>query len=143
MAAEAVRKSGSLRVVLNDSKALFQAGDCPDAALYCGWHSLARYVDAFAWRPGTLGYHLASAECRTLKQKGSQVWCKRMIEDGVSATLGPVAEPHVQAFPVPEIFFGLLIGGNLPLVECYAASTPYLSWQMVLLGDPLHRPFRN
>ncbi len=143
MAAEAVRKSGRLRVVVNDSEALFQAGDCPDAALYCGWYSLARYVDAFTWRPGALGYHIASAECRTLKRKGSQVWCKRMIEEGVSATLGPVAEPYVQAFPVPEVFFGLLVDGRLSLAECYAASTPFLSWQMVLLGDPLYRPFKN
>jgi uncharacterized protein (TIGR03790 family) len=143
MAAEAVRKSGRLRVVVNDSEALFQAGDCPDAALYCGWYSLARYVDAFTWRPGALGYHIASAECRTLKRKDSQVWCKRMIEEGVSATLGPVAEPYVQAFPVPEVFFGLLVNGRLSLVECYAASTPFLSWQMVLLGDPLYRPFKN
>jgi uncharacterized protein (TIGR03790 family) len=143
MAAEAVRKSGRLRVVVNDNEPLFQAGDCPDAALYCGWYSLARYVDAFTWRPGALGYHIASAECRTLKKKASRVWCKRMIEEGVSATLGPVAEPYVQAFPVPEVFFGLLIDGRFPLVECYAASTPFLSWQMVLLGDPLYRPFRN
>jgi uncharacterized protein (TIGR03790 family) len=143
LAAEAVRKSGRLRVVVNDKTALFQAGDCPDAALYCGWYSLAHYVDAFTWKPGSLGYHIASAECRTLKKKGSQVWCKRMIEEGVSATLGPVAEPYVEAFPVPEVFFGLLVDGRFPLVECYAASTPFLSWQMVLLGDPLYRPFRN
>jgi len=143
MAAEAVRKSRKLRVVVNEDEALFQPGECPDAALYCGWYSLARYVDAFTWRPGALGYHIASAECRTLKKKDSQVWCKRLIEDGVSATVGPVAEPYVQAFPVPEAFFGLLVGGELSLAECYAASTPFLSWQMVLLGDPLYRPFRK
>lgn len=50
-------------------------------------------------------------------------------------------EPYVQAFPVPEIFFGLLIKGQLALAECYAASTPFISWRMVLIGDPLYRPF--
>ena len=50
---------------------------------------------------------IASSECATLKQKGSQVWCKRMLEEGAAAVIGPVDEPYVQAFPVPEVFFGL------------------------------------
>jgi hypothetical protein len=50
---------------------------------------------------------------------------------------------YVQAFPVPEVFFGLLVGGYLTLAECYAASTPWLSWRMVLVGDPLYRPFAS
>jgi hypothetical protein len=64
-----------------------------------------------------------------------------MLEKGVAATIGPVEEPYVQAFPLPELFFGLLLKGELTLVECYAASTPFLSWRMVLIGDPLYRPF--
>ena len=56
---------------------------------------------------------------------------------------GPVSEPYLEAFPVPEVFFGLLVEGRLTLAECYALSVPYLSWQMVLIGDPLYRPFRR
>jgi uncharacterized protein (TIGR03790 family) len=141
LAAERVRKSGRMEVVLDDRQALFQKGQCPNAALYCGWYSLAKYVDAFKWARGAVGYHIASSECTTLKKRNSQVWCKRMLEEGVAATVGPTSEPYVQAFPVPEVFFGLLAGGRLSLVECYALSTPFLSWQMVLIGDPLYRPF--
>ena len=65
-----------------------------------------------------------------------------MLEDGVAATIGPVGEPYLQAFPVPEIFFSYLIDGYLSLAECYLLSLPYLSWQMVLVGDPLYRPFK-
>jgi uncharacterized protein (TIGR03790 family) len=142
LAAERVEKSGRMPVVLDDKQELFKEGQCPDAALYCGWYSLARYVDAFSWKPGAVGYHIASSECATLKNKDSQVWCKRMLEKGVAATLGPVSEPYLQAFPVPEAFFGLLLDGRLTLVECYALSLPFLSWQMVLIGDPLYRPFK-
>lgn len=141
MAAERAAKSGWMSVVVNDKPELFQPGDCPDAALYCGWYSLARYVDAFEWRPGAVGYHIASSECTTLRGKDSRVWCKMMLEDGAAATLGPVWEPYVQAFPVPEVFFGLLVNGRATLAECYAFSLPFLSWQMVLVGDPLYRPF--
>ena len=66
-----------------------------------------------------------------------------MLQDGIAATIGPVSEPYVQAFPVPEMFFGLLVNSPLTLAECYFLSTPYLSWQMVLVGDPLYRPFKN
>ena len=84
-----------------------------------------------------------AAECSTLRNPGSQVWCKRMLEEGVAACVGPTSEPYVQAFPVPDIFFGLLADGHLSLVECYFAATPYLSWRMVLIGDPLYQPFLN
>jgi uncharacterized protein (TIGR03790 family) len=141
LAAEIVRRSGRLPVVLDESESLFQPGECPDAALYCGWYSLGRYVDAFTWRAGAVGFHIASSECASLKTPGGTGWCRRMVEKGAAATIGPVEEPYVQAFPVPEIFFRLLIEGRLTLAECYAASTPFLSWRMILIGDPLYRPF--
>jgi uncharacterized protein (TIGR03790 family) len=140
-AADLVVKSGRMPVVVNNEPELFKTGECPGAALYCGWYSLGQYVPAFTWQKGAVGYHIASSECSTLKRKDSQVWCKRMLEEGVAATLGPTSEPYVQAFPVPEIFFGLLLDGRLSLAECYALSKPFWSWQMVLIGDPLYRPF--
>ncbi len=138
--ARRVEQSGLIPVVLNDVQALFQPGEAPDAALYAGWYSLGKYVDAFTWSKGAVGYHVASAECTTLKNKTDQGWCKAMLERGVVATLGPVAEPYLQAFPAPEIFFGCLLVGRNPLAECFALANPFWSWQMVLIGDPLYRP---
>ena len=132
-----------LPVVLNEEDALFQKGEAPDAALYCGWYSLAKYQDAFEWQQGSVAYHIASAECTTLKKEGSQVWCKRLLEEGVAATIGPVGEPYVQAFPFPQVFFGLLLDGDFSLVEAYYLSLPFISWKMVLIGDPLYQPFRQ
>ncbi|HED00918.1 MAG TPA: TIGR03790 family protein [Proteobacteria bacterium] len=141
-AARVVEKSKRMPVVADSQAKLFQPGQCPNTAFYCGWYSLAHYVDAFTWARGAVGFHIASSECTTLKNKGSQVWCKVMLEKGVAATLGPVAEPYVQAFPPPDLFFALLIDGRLTLAECYALSNPFWSWQMVLIGDPLYRPFK-
>lgn len=142
-AANRVKSSGLMPVRIDDKETLFQQGDCTEAALYCGWYSLANYVDAFDWVPGAVGYHIASGECQTLKRAGFRGWCKMMLEDGVAVTVGPVGEPYVQAFPVPEIFFGFLTDGYLSLAECYLISTPFLSWKMVLIGDPLYRPFKS
>jgi uncharacterized protein (TIGR03790 family) len=137
--ARMVEKSGRMPVVLGER--LFGPGEAPDAALYCGWYSLGKYIDSFTWARGAVGFHVASAECTTLKAPGSTVWCKKMLEKGVAATLGPVAEPYLQAFPAPEVFFGCLLDGG-SIVECYTISNPFWSWQMVLIGDPLYRPFR-
>ena len=80
-------------------------------------------------------------ECTTLRNPESRIWCVQMLLKGAAAVIGPVAEPYLQSFPVPEIFFGILVDGRLTLAECYMLSVPYLSWQMVLVGDPLYRPF--
>lgn len=140
-AAEAIRKYRRMEVRLDAREELLQPGEAPQAALYCGWYSLGRYIDAFSWARGAIGYHIASAECTTLRRRDAQVWCKRMLEDGVAATIGPVNEPYVQGFPLPELFFSHLSEGYLSLGESYLVSLPYLSWQMVLIGDPLYQPF--
>ena len=143
LASDFIRKIDLMPVKINTGNELFKEGECPDAALYCGWYSLGKYIDAFAWKKGSVGYHIASGECTTLKKPGSRVWCKRMLEEGIAATIGPVNEPYVQAFPPPELFFRFLTDGYWTLAESYALSQPFWSWQMVLIGDPLYRPFKN
>jgi uncharacterized protein (TIGR03790 family) len=129
-------------VRLDEREGLFGPGECDQAALYCGWYSLGRYIDSFAWSKGAIGYHIASAECSTLKDTSRQLWCLKMLEKGVVATIGPVYEPYVQGFPLPDIFFGHLVEGYMSLGECYLISLPFLSWQMVLIGDPMYQPFK-
>ncbi len=138
-----VKNKSSMEVVFDNTQDVFQPDTCPNAALYCGWYSLANYIDAFKWQKGSLGFHVASAEASTLKKQGSNVWCKRMIEEGVAATLGPVEEPYLSSFPLPDVFFPLLMAGKLSLLEVYFQSTPYLSWRQILIGDPLYTPFKK
>jgi uncharacterized protein (TIGR03790 family) len=138
-----LKEHTTLDITIDNKDRLFQAGECPDAALYCGWYSLSNYVDAFAWKPGAVAWHIASGEADTLRRPESNVWCKKMLEKGVCGTLGPVYEPYLTAFPRPLEFFTLLLSGKLPLGEIYALTNPHSSWVMVLVGDPLYNPFRN
>ncbi|MBW1670324.1 MAG: TIGR03790 family protein [Deltaproteobacteria bacterium] len=138
-AARFVRSQGCLEVVIDRKSGLFPKNSCPQAALYCGWYSLMHYVDAFTWVRGAVAYHIASGECLTLRGHGNG-WCKMLLQDGVAATIGPVAEPYLQAFPLPETFFRFFFSKHLTLVEAYFLSCPVLSWQMILIGDPLYRP---
>ena len=130
-----------MNVVLDDTPHLFPVNSCPDVALYCGWYSLAKYVDSFKWNRGSIGYHLASSECTTLRNSDSSVWCVNILKKGGVATIGPVSEPYIQGFPLPEIFFKYLSEGYMSLGEAYLVSLPFLSWRMVLVGDPLYQPF--
>ena len=141
--AERIKNHTKLEVVLDNRPELFGPGACPDAALYCGWYSLGEYVDSFTWRPGSVGYHIASMEAQTLTTPGSKMWCNAMLERGVAATLGPVYEPKLAAFPLPDDFFSLLLTGRYSLVEVYYRTTLFSSWVMVLVGDPLYNPFKN
>jgi uncharacterized protein (TIGR03790 family) len=141
--AQLMKEHSKFKVVLDQKPGLFPPGSCPQAALYCGWYSLAKYVASCTWRQGAVAYHVASAEATTLRRPGSQVWCKRMLEEGVAATLGPVSEPYLMAFPLPDDFFPLLMTGKRSLLEVYFRTLPNLSWQMILIGDPLYTPFRK
>jgi len=141
--ADYIRQQTTMPVVLNNEPGLFPAGAGLSAALYVGWYSLGKYVDAFIWQRGAVAYHVASAECVTLHRTQAEVWCKRLLEKGVAATLGPVAEPYLQSFPPPEEFFPLLLSGTLPLLEVYYRTIPHLSWRQVCVGDPLYTPFRQ
>ena len=138
-----ILQKGSLPVVLDNRPQVFQEGDAPEAALYCGWYSIAKYIDAFEWSKGAIGYHVASSEAVSIHNPKSKYWVKSMLEKGVIGTLGPVAEPYLGAFPLPSVFFPLLMSGNYTLAEVFTLSNPFLSWRIVLIGDPLYNPFKN
>ncbi len=130
-----------LDVTLDDEPALFAPNSCPDCALYCGWYSLANYVPCCKFVPGAVAYHIASSEAVSLRNRNTKLWCKCLLEDGVAATLGPVAEPYTIGFPKPAEFFGTLATGEYTLVESYHRTALLTSWMTVLVGDPLYKPF--
>ena len=138
-----ILKNGSMPVVLDNNSRLFRWGEAPSAALYCGWYSHKKYVDAFRWSKGAVGYHVASSEAVSLHNPKRKYWVKSMIEKGVIASIGPVREPYLAAFPPPSVFFPLLMSGKYTLVEVFTMTNPFLSWQMILVGDPLYNPFKN
>jgi uncharacterized protein (TIGR03790 family) len=139
--ARLLEKEANLPVTLDDKPALFAPGSCLDCALYCGWYSLANYVDCCQFAPGAVAYHIASAEAVSLRKPNAKFWCKNLLDNGVIATLGPVAEPYTLGFPKPAEFFGFLVTGKYTLVECYSKTVVFSSWMTVLVGDPLYNPF--
>lgn len=134
--------AATLEVKIDTRETLFPEHSCPRAAIYCGWYSLSRYVDSFSWEKGAVAYHIASDECASLREQDSLRWCVQLLQRGVAATIGPVYEPYVEGFPLPELFFGNLIEKKMSLGDAFLHSLPYLSWQIILVGDPLYTPFQ-
>jgi uncharacterized protein (TIGR03790 family) len=137
-----IRTQTSMPVIEERTSELFEPGQCPFTAIYCGWYSVKTYINAFDFVDGAVGYHIASYEAMDLRDPNSSQWCPAMLRDGVTATLGAVAEPYLQAFPYPKDFFQELFDGQC-LVEAYYLTKPFNSWQLVLIGDPLYRPFNK
>jgi uncharacterized protein (TIGR03790 family) len=127
------------------TRALFQPGCRSDApALYFGWyaaHASGRFgEDSLRFEPGAIAVHIHSFSAATLRT-GSSHWCGPLIARGAALTFGNVAEPYLHLTTRPDIFIAALLRGG-QAGEAYAAATPAWSWQGILVGDPLYRPFK-
>jgi len=83
------------------------------------------------WKPGAAEY-AASSQSLTAD----------LVRAGVAGAAGQVAEPYLDAAVRPEFLFPAYVSG-LNLAEAFYRAMPSLSWQTVILGDPLCAPFRS
>jgi uncharacterized protein (TIGR03790 family) len=113
------------------------------AGFYVGWYALLDFQDVFGDRGlarGSIAWHIASQEAQDIWNPKGTGWCVNLMRRGAAVTLGPVQEPYVAAFPHGSIFVEALLSG-MTVAEGYWLSLPNVSWAMVILGDPLYRPF--
>lgn len=139
--ANELRGMSRAEVKLDDTDNVFPPNSVQNVALYCGWYSLRNFVPGMTFNPGAVGYHVASAEMISLHHPTERGWAANLLKSGVVATLGPVAEPYLHAFPLPTEFFPLLMTGKLKLAEVYWLTNPLVSWMNTLVGDPLYTPY--
>ncbi len=132
-----------LDVVLDDAEPVFPPHSVKNVALYCGWYSLRNYVPGMDFKPGAVGFHIASSELVNLHNGAEKGWVRGLMTDGVVASLGPVAEPYLHSFPPADEFFPLLCTGRLQLAEVYWYSNPLVSWMNTCVGDPLYTPYQK
>ena len=131
-------------VIVNPWKEVF-AKNYPmeDAAVYYGWYEgnvCGPFVKpGFAFRKGAVAVHLHSFSASTLRSETAN-WCGPLLARGAAATLGNVYEPYLAMTHHFDEFQQHLLDG-FTLVEAAYASIPVVSWQGIVLGDPLYRPF--
>ncbi len=129
-------------VLFDQNEALLPPHAASDVALYVGWYAVNGYVPTCSFAGGAVAMHVASYTLKSLRTPGQTNWAAGLITDGAVATIGPVAEPFLFAFPHADDFFPLLMTGKLTLAECYWRTEPVASWQMTCIGDPLYNPYK-
>ena len=104
--------------------------------------------------PGALGGTFVSTDARTLQPPPenwrpgtsfggtSQSLIGNLIRQGITGVSGHVAEPYLTNAARPDILFPAYLRG-FNLIEAFYLSIPSVSWQNVVIGDPLCAPFRQ
>jgi uncharacterized protein (TIGR03790 family) len=111
--------------------------------LYFGWY--AENVNGpftlpnFRLPPGAIAQHIHSFSAHTLRS-ATAGWAGPLVARGAAVTIGAVFEPYLELMHQPQLFLRLLAQGRT-VGEAAYFSVPALSWQNVVIGDPLYRPF--
>ena len=116
-----------------------------DAALYFGWYSHHRngplLNEDFQFKRGAVAIHLHSYSAFELRNPDRR-WCGPILAHGATATVGNVYEPFLALTHHLDVLHHRLLQGYT-IGEASLMALPALSWQAVLLGDPLYRPFQT
>lgn len=114
-----------------------------EAAVYCGWYdwhaSGALLNPRFKFRRGAVAVHLHSYSAEQLGN-ASKNWCAPLLARGATVTVGNVYEPYLHLTHDLGLVMQRLLDGRTWVEACWMAM-PVTSWQGVVLGDPLYRPF--
>jgi uncharacterized protein (TIGR03790 family) len=73
---------------------------------------------------------------------GSQSMAADFIREGATGVSAHVAEPYLDGAIRPQVLFPAYLAG-FNLAESFYLAMPYLSWQTIVVGDPLVAPFRD
>jgi len=115
-----------------------------EVAVYAGWYAGQPTgpftLPTIEFAPGAIAYHLHSFSAADPRSP-TQNWVGPLVALGATVTMGCVDEPYLEMTPDVERFFARLAEG-CNVAEAFAMSLPVLSWQSILVGDPLYRPFR-
>jgi uncharacterized protein (TIGR03790 family) len=126
---------------------------------YASWGSndtnRKRRMVGFEWLPGAIVTEFVSTDGRTFQRPPDTwnigaAWTDRLnlwagspqslsadyLREGATGCSGHVYEPYLQFCPRPEYLLPAYYSGR-NLAESYYISMPALSWQNVVLGDPL------
>jgi uncharacterized protein (TIGR03790 family) len=144
------------RVIFDDSiKVIY---DQPGVIGYAGWgsndtHRHRRFL-GFHWLPGAIATEFVSTNGRTFQRPpdnwnisdwGSkplwfagapQTLTADYLLEGATAATGHVYEPYLSLTPHPEYLLPAYYSGR-NLAESYYMSIRALSWQNIVIGDPL------
>jgi uncharacterized protein (TIGR03790 family) len=157
-AADRLRASGQdSRVLLESTKAVAGTSDAVLGYFSWGSNDPANQLRdmGLKFAPGAIGGMFVSTDGRTFREPpatwrpavagsttGGQSLVGDLIREGITGVSGHVSEPFLNAIVRPQILFPAYLGG-FNLAESFYLAMPFLSWQDVVIGDPLCAPFSS
>jgi uncharacterized protein (TIGR03790 family) len=137
-------KAAGFPTVINSNNEVFLSNyPMNDAAIYFGWYAenvCGPFLNPnFKFKLGAVAVHLHSFSAVSLRDP-KKYWSAPLLSLGAAATIGNVYEPFLGYTHHLDIFQNRLLAGYT-LVEAAYAAIPVVSWQGVVIGDPLYRPF--
>jgi uncharacterized protein (TIGR03790 family) len=144
------------RVVLDESTTVLYGQS--DVIGYASWGSNdlnrhRRFLD-FHWLPGAIATEFVSSDGRTFRKppddwnisdwKSPKLWfagspqslSADFLLEGATGASGHVSEPYLGFTPRPEFVLPAYYSGR-NLAESFYLGIPGLSWQNIVIGDPL------
>ena len=114
-----------------------------------------RRVMGMSFVSGAIGGMFVSTDGRTFREPnpqwkpavagsstGGQSLIGDLIREGITGVVGHVAEPFLDSIVRPQILFPAYLSG-FNLAESFYMAMPFLSWQDIVVGDPLCSPFQT
>ncbi len=116
-----------------------------DTAVYFGWYTNPANgpfhpatAGDFHFAPGAVAVHLHSYSASSVKD--ATRWVGALLTRGAAVTAGNVFEPYLGPSLHFDVFYNRLMKGHC-VAEAALMASPSTSWQCIILGDPLYRPF--
>ena len=144
------------RTVIDESKKVLYLQ--PDVIGYASWGSNDRNrklrMLGFRWLPGAIATEFVSTNARTFKRPPdnwaytnwddkAHLWVGSpqgltadLIHEGATGASGNVYEPFLMGCVRPDYLLPAYYQGH-NLAESFYVAMPYLSWQGIVVGDPL------
>lgn len=114
-----------------------------DAASYFGWydwHINGPFLNSrFRFKKGAVAVHIHSFSAEQLGDPMKN-WSAALLQRGAAVTVGNVYEPYLHLTHDLGILQDRLLKGYSWAEACWMAM-PVCSWQGIVLGDPLYRPY--
>ena len=142
--ATVARRHGFETVVDVQPETFSVAQPFAQVAIYAGWYAAAFdgpfRLPVVEFMPGAIAYHLHSYSAYWVRYPDNN-WLGPLLAKGATVTMGCIEEPYLELTPNIGLFVERLADFRATVGEAAITSQAVLSWQTVIVGDPLYRPF--
>ena len=134
------RLSGRIGVPERTRLPYYRPSSCYNTFFYLGWGVRQYDPRVYSWVRGGVAVCLDPLTAPSLRHTGES-WVAGAVGDRLTATIGMVHEAGPAPYLCVAGLYRYLMAG-FTWAEAAYMCIPQLSWQAVVIGDPLYTPFR-